>query len=155
MGYTTEFEGRFNMDKLPPAEVIVRLRELEGIDGREDSDPDMPGGYNQWNLTKDCQGIEWDGSEKFYDYVEWLQYLIDKVLAPAGVTLSGTIAYSGEDVKDAGILTIQDGKVEQIERALVGDALEELRQFKEYVLASRYGSEIAAGWRQHQAVERG
>lgn len=147
MGYTTKFEGQFRMDKLPPVEVIVRLRELEGIDGRDEDDPAMPSTYNQWNLTRDCQGIEWDGNEKFYDYEEWLQYLIDKVLTPADVNLLGSVAFSGEDVKDVGLLAIENGKVVRHEIASIAEEFEELRAFKEFVLNSRYGEEIVAQWR--------
>lgn len=152
MGYTTEFEGQFRMDKLPPAEVVVRLRGLEGIDGRDEDDPDMPDAYCQWQLTKDCQGIEWDGGEKFYKYEEWLQYILDKVLKPAGITLSGVVNYSGEDVKDVGILTIEDGEVKSLDQELISDKLEELREFKEFVLQGRYGNEIASAWRQRQSA---
>lgn len=146
MGYTTKFEGQFRMDKLPPSDVIVRLRELEGVDGREANDSDMPAGYNQWNLTRDCQGIEWDGGEKFYDYEEWLQYLVDKVIAPAGIELTGSVAYSGKDVEDVGLLLIEDGKVVKRETALIAEEFQELKAFKDYVLSSPYVSEIASGW---------
>ncbi len=39
----------------------------------------------------------WNGAEKFYNYVEWLQYLIDKILAPRGYTLNGECQWFGEN----------------------------------------------------------
>lgn len=155
MGYTTNFEGEFRMDRLPPSEVIVKMRELEGADGREMSDADAPnGGYCQWQLTRDCRGIEWDGGEKFYQYTEWLQYIIDKVLTPAGVTLSGAIAYSGEDVKDMGTITIKDNKAVQIPGHLVSDEIAELQAFREYVLKSRFANELSRGWQKHKTANQ-
>lgn len=150
MGYTTDFDGQFTLDRLPPAEVIVRLRELEGYDGREATeDSEMPDGYNQWQLTKDCLHIEWDGGEKFYDYEEWLQYLIDYVLKPAGISLTGSVGYSGEDVKDNGSLVIENGVVRKIEHEILGSTLAELSEFKEFVLNSDYADEIMADWKRH------
>src|SRR5688572_18424182 len=154
MGYTTEFEGRFDLDRLPPAEVIVRLRELEGIDGREMGDATAPkSGYCQWQLTKDCRGIEWDGGEKFYDYVPWLQYLIDKVLEPHSLTLSGTVNYSGESAEDNGVLTVEDGIVKQTSHRELAPSLEDLEKFKKFVEGHARGNEIMRDW--NKARKRG
>lgn len=151
MGYTTEFDGRFEIDRLPPAEVILRFNELDGIDGRETDDVDMPDGYNQWVLTKDLRHIAWDGNEKFYGYVEWLQYIIDKVLLPNNLFLSGSVAYAGEDAKDNGILTIEADKVVQRPHAEVGNTLEELTAFKAFVLNHEDGAEIERDFRASRA----
>lgn len=66
----------------------------------------QPGLWCQWIPTEDNMGIEWDGTEKFYHYVEWLQYLIDKVLAPKGYVVNGKVNYQGEDTDDKGIVTV-------------------------------------------------
>lgn len=142
MGYTTEFDGRFEMNKLPPTEVVVRLNELDDIDGREQDDDKMPSGYNQWKLTPDCRHIEWDGGEKFYDYVEWLQYIIDTVLTPNDIALSGSVAYSGENASDNGILTIENGIAVQRPHAELSNTLADLTAFKTFVLAHEYGDKI-------------
>lgn len=112
MGYTTRFSGKFTLDRLPDAATIVRLRQLEDA---EDI-PDSPGGYCQWQLTKDCMAIEWDGGEKFYEYDAWLQWIIDIILQPAGLALSGGVDYTGEDARDVGVLSIgPDGRVGKAE----------------------------------------
>lgn len=147
MGYSTEFDGRFELNPLPPAEAIAQLRELEGIDGRKLKDPDAPkGGYCQWQISKDCRHVEWDGGEKFYEYVEWLQYLIDKVLKPHGVTISGSINYSGERADDNGVLVIENGVVRRVENRELALSLEELQQFKAFVEKHDYGNEVMRDW---------
>jgi hypothetical protein len=155
MGYTTKFDGRFDLDKLPPAEVIVRLRELEGIDGRDMEDPCAPkDGYCQWQLTKDCRGIEWDHGEKFYNYVEWLQYLIDNVLTPHDVTLSGSVNYSGEEADDNGVLVVENGSVRQVKHREIAISLEGLHEFKKFVESHKYGYEIIRDWQKEQKRKR-
>jgi hypothetical protein len=42
----------------------------------------FPGFWCDWVPTPDMQGIEWNGNEKFYDYVEWLELIIKKFLIP-------------------------------------------------------------------------
>jgi hypothetical protein len=154
MGYTTRFDGRFDLDKLPPAEAIVRLRELEGIDGRKMDDPSAPESYCQWQLTKDCRGIEWDYGEKFYDYVEWLQYIIDNVLTPHGVTLSGSVNYSGEETDDNGVLIVEDGRVRQIRNREIAMSLEGLQEFKRFVERHKYAYEIMRDWQEERKRKR-
>jgi hypothetical protein len=72
--------------------------------------PDL---WCQWVPTKDGKGIEWDGSEKFYGYVEWIKYLIAKVLSPKGYVLNGTVDWRGEEWEDAGTISIKDNNVER------------------------------------------
>lgn len=45
----------------------------------------QPGLWCQWVPTADLQGIEWDGNEKFYNYVEWLKYIVTNFLERWGV----------------------------------------------------------------------
>lgn len=153
MGYTTQFEGRFEISDLPTAEVIVKLRELEGADGDVVDCPGAPSSYCQWVLTKDCRGIEWDHEEKFYDYVEWLQYIIDNVLEPAGLSLNGSVRYQGERMTDYGLLTVEDGKVKQMQEQLLTDTLADLKAFKDFVLQSKWSEPILRAWAEHKKTE--
>ena len=92
MGYTTEFKGKFDLDKPLTAEHMAEFAKCD-----RDEWPNAPvRGYNQWRPTADGTGIEWDQEEKFYDWKEWLQYWIDDVLAPRGYTLTGSVEWSGE-----------------------------------------------------------
>jgi hypothetical protein len=112
MGYTTRFSGRFTFDKPADAETTLFMREVfdDRGTGRTKGAPDS---YCQWEISNDRLHIEWDGEEKFYDYVEWLQWLIDNKFKPAGLTLTGSVQYDGEELEDVGTLSIEDGKVIQ------------------------------------------
>lgn len=157
MGYTTEFDGHFTLTPPPPAEVVLQLMDLAGVCKQDElGDRSMPASYNQWELTRDRQHLQWDGGEKFYHYVEWLQWLMDHVLTPAGVTVSGTVDYSGEAVTDVGTLTIVDGVVVKQTKAVSNTQdLAELQAFKEFVLESRYGRELLHEWMQQRDSPRG
>lgn len=71
----------------------------------------QPGLWCQWAPDETGMYIEWDKGEKFYDYVEWLQYLIDNILLPRGYKLSGSVAWQGENPNDQGVITVDNGNV--------------------------------------------
>lgn len=110
MGYTTDFEGNFvlaseeqNLDE-SFEEFVKKAKHTNGLS------------YCQWILTySHKQGnihyykLMWDGGEKFYDYVEWLTYLINTYFKNS--TLSGLVYFTGEVVKDSGVIKILDNTV--------------------------------------------
>lgn len=49
--------------------------------------------------------------EKFYQYVEWLLFLKDKVIEPAGYKLTGSVDWHGERNEDAGTIDIIDNQI--------------------------------------------
>lgn len=65
----------------------------------------------QWKPSEDGTQIEWDGAEKFYNYTEWLVYLIEKILAPNGYVLNGEVEYQGEERDDNGTIEVKDNVV--------------------------------------------
>lgn len=67
----------------------------------------QPGLWCQWRPTEDGTGIEWDGGEKFYNYTEWLVYIINKILAPNGYVLNGKVKYNGESRGDYGTISVK------------------------------------------------
>lgn len=71
--------------------------------------PGVPGLWCQWVMPTNCQ-LTWDGGEKFYDYFEWLEYLIEHFFAPSGYILNGEIAFQGEDIEDFGIISVKNNK---------------------------------------------
>lgn len=71
----------------------------------------QPGLWCQWAPTEDGWFIEWDGGEKFYNYVEWLEYLIDRILAPRGYILNGTVDWQGEEREDIGRIIVKDNVI--------------------------------------------
>lgn len=69
-----------------------------------------PGLWCQWIIEND--ELIWDEGEKFYNYVEWLHYLIDNFFDPLGYVLNGEITWDGEDSDDIGTITVTDNYVE-------------------------------------------
>ena len=156
MGYSTSFEGQFNIDKKlddQTTEFLMKLSstrrmkrdnnllpktgfekygfESWGIDGefyvdsggeagqaRETSIKDynsssaaQPGLWCDWIITEDRLGIKWGGGEKFYYYVEWLEYIIEKVLKPRNYVLSGMVSYQGEEYEDFGQIKVKNNEI--------------------------------------------
>lgn len=84
----------------------------------------QPGLWCQWTASDDGSAITWDEGEKFYNYVEWLEYLIQHFIAPWDYRLNGAIVWHGEDRDDIGqivvtdnVVKVLDGQVEFVERA--------------------------------------
>jgi hypothetical protein len=59
-----------------------------------------------WIPSNDGTAIVWDGGEKFYEYQEWIVYIIQNFLQPQEYVLNGAITYQGEDSHDRGTLII-------------------------------------------------
>ena len=72
----------------------------------------QPGLWCQWVPNDDGTAIEWDQSEKFYDYAEWIEYLIEHFLKPWGYKLNGTVHWYGEEQSDLGKIVIKDNEVQ-------------------------------------------
>ena len=144
MGYSTDFTGKFVLNKKLDEETYTFLKKLattrrvarnvgpefgvEGefyVDGKgsfgQETDKTVincnqppstqPSLWLQWVPTDDRLGIEWDGGEKFYEYVLWLKYIIDKILAPKGYILTGRVHFQGEDTADFGYIVVVDNVV--------------------------------------------
>lgn len=156
MGYTTDFTGRFDLDrpltvaqaaylktwadtrriKRDAAKTALRPDPLRlavglpvgvegeffageaGYAGQDKSDDQIdynsppstqPGLWCQWEPSEDRKHIEWDGSEKFYNYVEWIDYIMANFLKPWGYKLSGAVFFQGEDSSDNGRMVIVAG----------------------------------------------
>jgi hypothetical protein len=83
------------------------------------------------SVVERAQWIGWDGEEKFYGYVEWLEYMIKHFLEPWGYKLTGSVEWEGEDGEDRGIISISGNQVEALsdqdaaEEGLCGAALDE------------------------------
>lgn len=158
MGYTTEFEGEFKLDrplekhhaaylmkfadtrrmKRDPrmaAKLPDPVREAVGLElgieaeffvggagdfgqARDESilnyniEPyTQPGLWCKWEPNDDGTAIRWNGVEKFYNYIDWLQYLITNFLKPWGYELNGEVTWQGEDPTDSGTITVKQNKI--------------------------------------------
>ncbi|HAG84214.1 MAG TPA: hypothetical protein DCL61_24420 [Cyanobacteria bacterium UBA12227] len=74
---------------------------------------DQPSLWCQWIPTSDGNGIQWDGGEKFYHYIAWLQYLMIHFLEPWGYQLSGEVKWQGEDPTDTGHIIVENNQLIQ------------------------------------------
>jgi len=106
MGYNTDFDGAFTVT--PALKVRHRLQLAKFAEeswGRH-------GSSCQWVPTDDGTALQWDGNEKFYDYVEWIDRLISRFLRPWGYEVNGEVRWRGEDFDDMGTIVVTKNKVE-------------------------------------------
>ena len=108
MGYTTEFDGEFRLNKPLDDDTFYELEDLDG----EFSNGELPDSYCQWKVGEDWQSIKWNGGEKFYCYIEWIRAINRRYLLPRKYLLNGEVLFQGEDVKDCGRIVAKDGKIE-------------------------------------------
>ena len=130
MGYTTEFAGgievRPYMDFHTCEEIDDFAAERHCVnpmgdrtgdyEGYNKVAPGCPGLWCQWVTQRweeedGGDAIVWDGGEKFYNAAEWMQYIIDRFLAPKGYKCNGEIEAQGEDPDDMWKLVVADNKV--------------------------------------------
>lgn len=71
----------------------------------------QPGLWCQWVPNESGTAIVWDGGEKFYEYVEWLRYLVEHFLRPWGYQLDGEVDWVGEDSDDRGVIEVIANKI--------------------------------------------
>lgn len=71
----------------------------------------QPGLWCQWVPNEDGTTIEWDEGEKFYEYVDWIRYLIVNFLEPWGYHLEGDVEWQGEEHDDRGVIRIHDNAI--------------------------------------------
>lgn len=68
----------------------------------------QPGLWCQWVPNEDGTHLEWNGAEKFYYYIEWLNYLHSNFMEPWGYSLCGSVSWKGEDHNDTGVITFNE-----------------------------------------------
>lgn len=109
MGYTTKFKGVLKFQNEVTVEELKHIQTLLG-----ENIPD--GSYCQFELTKNMEGIQWDGSEKFYDADQAAQWVIDEMRERfPGFGLLGDLMAQGEDMDDRWILRCTGDKAEKID----------------------------------------
>lgn len=151
MGTHTDFFGSFEINKQLDVDTLTLLQKLNdtrrmkrkldakfGIDGEfyvEDNNNGIvdinrppstqPGLWCQWRPNENGTEIEWDENEKFYNYVEWLQYIVDKILKPRGYFLTGEVEYNGDNGRGRGyIIATEDDIIDSL------FSQEEIRYFR-------------------------
>tara|TARA_Y100000310_G_scaffold250626_1_gene256909 strand:+ start:3967 stop:4482 length:516 start_codon:yes stop_codon:yes gene_type:complete len=71
----------------------------------------QPGLWCQWT-SHDGETLCWDEGVEFYDYSEWLDYLILHFFRLWGRTLNGEVAWDGEESGDLGRLVVTDNELD-------------------------------------------
>lgn len=114
MGYTTEFSGEFSITPVMKSEHLNELKSFVGKRHGGDIDPfeGMPGLWCDWEPSEDGSKLRWNGSEKFYNYIEWLEYLIESKLHTHGYKVNGSVKWRGEDFEDFGVINVKDSIVD-------------------------------------------
>ena len=102
MGYTTKFEGEFIITPYPTEEFVETINLFSS---KRHDEGNYPGIWCQWIINSNGR-LLWNGGEKFYYYVEWLQYLLDEYFKPQGYELNGKVNYRGERLEDMGMIYI-------------------------------------------------
>ena len=72
----------------------------------------QPGLWCQWVIGGNNDELVWDEGEKFYNYIDWLYYLIENFFDPLGYELTGDITWEGEDSDDCGTIHVVNNIVE-------------------------------------------
>jgi hypothetical protein len=84
-----------------------------------------PGLWCGWTIEADGEKLCWDGGEKFYDYVDWLRFLIDRFFEPWGVKLNGEIEWAGEDSDDKGKIRVKNNVVKAVKAQITYPGLDD------------------------------
>jgi hypothetical protein len=85
---------------------------------RKDALTCQPGLWCSWEIEAEGEKLVWNGGEKFYDYINWLRYLIDRFFSKWGVLLNGEIHWTGEDSNDQGKIKVKNNVV-KVARAVI------------------------------------
>lgn len=136
MGYYTSFDGSIEVTAIDEKaeklmEGLARTRRMKrklpdeyGIEGEfyvdgggfcgQDRD-DTVLDYNSPPSTQPGLWLPWEYNDgkleipeqgKHYEYIEWLVYLRDRIIVPAGGVMNGLVDWYGEDRHDTGRLQV-------------------------------------------------
>jgi hypothetical protein len=109
MGYTTEFDGAIQLGrKLTMSEARELLEIAEG--GRDSKAVTGIDAYFQWVPADTLQHIVWDQNEKFYQYIEQLQWLC-RWLGERNISANGLMYWHGEESSDTGTINVVANEV--------------------------------------------
>jgi len=104
MGYNTNFDGQFDLNKplsIEDHEFLTKFSE----------NAHEYGCWCNWVPNEFGTAIVWDGNERFYDYIKWINYLIKSILEPRGYSLTGYVKWHGDEPDDFGIISIENNVV--------------------------------------------
>lgn len=71
----------------------------------------QPSLWCDWMVGENGDYLEWNGSEKFYSYTRWIEYINLNFFDKWGVGIYGSIEWEGEDSEDRGIIIANKNKI--------------------------------------------
>lgn len=74
--------------------------------------------YCSWTPSEDGSTLGWSGTERFYEYVTWLEFLVEHFLGPWRYRLNGRIDWQGDDPDDRGSIFVRDNVVRGVEATI-------------------------------------
>lgn len=104
------FEGEYYVNGGINADDVTGV-----IDGNKPPDT-QPSLYCDWVPSKDRLHIVHNGSEKFYNYIEWIEYIVNNFLGPWGYKVNGSVNWRGEEPGDEGTIFVYNNEVYYLER---------------------------------------
>lgn len=67
-----------------------------------------------WIPSEDGKEIKWNGAEKFYGYIKWIEYINENFLKPWGITINGNVKWEGCEEGDIGKIIAKDGVISAV-----------------------------------------
>lgn len=110
MGYTTKFSGKIHITPPLSEEEMGVLAEHYSEDSWPFSPERPQRSYCQWVPSDYGAGIQWDGGEKFYDSMQWMEYLIGQFFGHSHLC-NGEILAQGEEMGDVWKLVVVNNEV--------------------------------------------
>lgn len=93
--YLLDFEREDNLRlfKEPDPNLLYQNPHKESVIDSNEPPRTQPGLWCQWMIEKEGEifSLKWNGCEKFYYYVKWLEYLITNFIKPWNYILNGSI----------------------------------------------------------------
>lgn len=123
MGYTTQFQG---VVKITPELKTSQVKFIQGMFGdMREWNPEeakrLDFTWFDFEFNEEMDGLQWDGTEKFYDADTKMQYLIDRAVEKyPELSFNGILQAQGEEIDDRWQLVVNDNKVKKVEVTLKG-----------------------------------
>lgn len=112
MGYTTTFKGILKFKKELNASQLSYLKNM--IEETKDREMDI-------ELSKDFSGLQWNGTEKTYDLIKDINFIINNMKEKySDFELIEKLKAQGEEFDDIWELIIKDGKAVKKELIVTG-----------------------------------
>jgi hypothetical protein len=103
LGLSLGVDAEYFVDTEDEDKSIVDLNQPPG------SQPSL---WCKWRVNDRGDRLEHNGGEKFDEYVEWLDYLVEHFFSPWGVRIDGSVKYGGDVPVDSGTIEIIDNRIE-------------------------------------------